>query len=187
MDAIRFLIFDTAARIIVNSGLEALTIPNLEKEMGLDRNQLNNQFTKDDDILLLLLVNFETELNGVLQEITNKGVLPEAKLQLLFKNLYSLFMFKPYYLSVIFDKNLTGRDHTIKMSIQRIRHVAETNLSEIIDAGKKGQTFKTRVSTKLLVKKILTGFRMLMKDEQLVQEMILELKNLKKQSNDEGN
>lgn len=179
MDAIRFLIIDKAARIIMNSGLESLTILNLEKEVGVDRNQLDNQLTKDDDILLVLLVNFEAELNGVFQEITNKGILPEAELQLLFKSLYSLFLLKPYYLSVIFDKNLAERDNTIKISIQRIRHVAETYLSKIIDAGKKDQTFKTRVSSKLVVRKILIGFRMLMKDEQLVHEMILELKNLK--------
>jgi glycine cleavage system protein P-like pyridoxal-binding family len=72
------------------------------------------------------------------------------------------------------------------MSIQRIINIAETYLSTIIDAGKTAHTFKTRVSTKLLVNKILSRFRIFMKDEQLVHEMILELKNLKNQNNEEG-
>ncbi|HAM97461.1 MAG TPA: hypothetical protein DCQ26_02515 [Marinilabiliales bacterium] len=187
MEPTRTLIIDKAARIIMNSGLEALTIPNLEKEVGVGKNQLNNHLTKDDDILLVLLVCFETELNSIVQEITNKGIVPETELQLLFKRLYALFLLKPYYLSIIFDKNLAERDDAIKISIQRIINIAETYLSTIIEAGKTAHTFKTKVSTKLLVNKILSRFRIFMKDEQLVHEMILELKNLKNQNNEEGN
>jgi len=186
MEPTRTLIIDNAARIIMNSGLEALTITNLEKEVGLEINQLNNQLIKDDDILLVLLVCFEAELNAIVQEITNKGIVPETELQLLFKRLYALFLLKPYYLSIIFDKNLAERDDAIKMSIQRIINIAETYLSTIIEAGKTAHTFKTKVSTKLLVNKILSRFRIFMKDEQLVHEMILELKNLKNQNNEEG-
>lgn len=185
MEPTRTLIIDKAARIIMNSGLEALTIPNLEKEVGVGKNQLTNKLTKDDDILLVLLVCFETELNAIVQEIANKGIVPEKELQLLFKRLYTLFLLKPYYLSIIFDKNLAERDDAIKMAIQRIMNIAETYLSTIIEAGKTDHTFKTRVSTKLLVTRILSRFRMFMKDEQLVQEMILELKNLKNRNNDE--
>src|SRR3989339_495227 len=187
MEPSRTLIIDKATRIIMNSGLEALTIPNLEKEVGVGKNQLNNHLTKDDDILLVLLVCFETELNSIVQEITNKGIVPETELQLLFKRLYALFLLKPYYLSIIFDKNLAERDDAIKISIQRIINIAETYLSTIIEAGKTAHTFKTKVSTKLLVNKILSRFRIFMKDEQLVHEMILELKNLKNQNNEEGN
>ena len=187
MEPIRTLIIDKAARIIMNSGLGALTIPNLEKELGAGKNQLNNQLTKDDDILLVLLVCFETELNAIIQEINNKGIVPETELQLLFKRLYTLFLLKPYYMSIIFDKNLAKRDDAIKMSIQRIINIAKTYLSTVIDAGKTAHTFKAKVSTKLLVNQILSRFRIFMKDEQHVHEMILELKNLKNQNNEEGN
>lgn len=180
------LIIDKAARIIMNSGLEALTISNLEKEMGVDKSQLNNQLTKDDDILLALLDCFETDINAIVQEITTKGIAPETELQLLFKRLYNLFLLKPYYLTIIFDKGQLERDDAIKMSIVRIMNIVETYLTTIINAGKKDQTFKTSVTTKLLVNRILIGFRMFMKDEQLVNEMILELTTLKKQNNDEG-
>lgn len=180
METTRILIIDKAAQIIINSGLEALTIPNLEMEMGVDKDQLQNQFTKDDDILLELLVCFETELNAIVQEITNKVTLPETRLQLLFKELHSLFLLKPYYLPIIFDKALAKRDYTIQMSIRRIINIAETYLSTLIDAGKRDHTFNTRVSTKLLVNSLLFRFRMFMKDEQLVYDMILQLKNIKK-------
>ena len=187
MEPNRTLIIDKAAQIIINSGLEALTISNLEMEVGVDKDQLNHQFTKVDDILLVILVCFETELNDIVQEITNKGIVPETGLQLLFKRLYSLFLLKPYYLSIIFDKNLAERDYTVKMAILRIMNIAETYLSTIIDAGKTDHTFKTKVSTKLLINEILSGFRMFMKEEKHVHEMIPELKKtLKNEYNDEG-
>lgn len=88
--------------------------------------------------------------------------------------------------TIIFDKGQLERDDAIKMSIVRIMNIVETYLTTIINAGKKDQTFKTSVTTKLLVNRILIGFRMFMKDEQLVNEMILELTTLKKQNNDEG-
>ncbi|MCK9206859.1 MAG: hypothetical protein M0P66_07095 [Salinivirgaceae bacterium] len=180
MEANRTIIIEKAAQIIINSGLEALTIPNLELKVRVDKNQLNNQITKDDDILLVLLVCFETELNAIVQEIANKGIVPETGLQLLFKRIYSLFQQKPYYLSIIFDKSLLKRDDTIKMSMLRTKNIAETYLTTIIDAGKIDHTFKTKVPTRLLVNKILSEFRLIMKDEQLVNEMILEFKNIKK-------
>ena len=57
--------------------------------------------------------------------------------------------------------------------------IAEDYLTRIIDKGKKQNNFKTNESTKFLVNKILSGFRLFMKDEQRMNEMMLELKTLK--------
>jgi hypothetical protein len=60
-----------------------------------------------------------------------------------------------------------------------IKRVAEDYLTGVINNGKKQNTFNTIAPTKFLVNKILSGFRLFMKDEQRVNEMILELKKLK--------
>ncbi|MFA9388503.1 MAG: hypothetical protein ACERKD_01765 [Prolixibacteraceae bacterium] len=172
-------IIDKSAQIIMNSGLEALTIPNLLLKMGIAKNELHNQITKDDDLILMLLLAFENELNTLVQEIANTGIEPETKIKLLFKNLYSLFLQKPYYLALIFDKSLMNREHSIKAIMLRIKNTAETYLSTLINTGKMDNTFKTKMSTKLLVGKILSSFRLLMKNEQRVNEMILELKDIR--------
>lgn len=57
--------------------------------------------------------------------------------------------------------------------------IAEDYLTRIIDKGKKQNNFKTNELTKFLVNKILSGFRLFMKDEQRMNEMMLELKTLK--------
>lgn len=179
METNKSAIIDKAARIILNTGLVELTIHNLAKEMKLEKNQLNNQLIKDDDIILILLLAFETDIIEFVKETETKNVNPESELKLLFKGLYFLFLQKPYYLSLIFDKSLMSRDESIKHSVLRIRIIAEDYLTRIIDKGKQQNNFKTNEPTKFLVNKILSGFRLFMKDEQRMNEMILELKTLR--------
>jgi AcrR family transcriptional regulator len=172
-------IIDKAAGIILNTGLEALTIHNLAKELKVEKNQLYNQLLKDDDIILILLMAFETDIIEFVKETETKNVNPESELKLLFKGLYFLFLQKPYYLSLIFDKSLMSRDESIKHSVLRIRLIAEDYLTRIIDKGKKQNNFKTNESTKFLVNKILADFRLFMKDEQRLNELMLEFNTLK--------
>lgn len=179
METNKSAIIDKAARIILNTGLEALTIHNLAKELKVDKNQLNNQLLKDDDIILILLLAFETDIIEFVKETETKKANPESELKLLFKGLYFLFLQKPYYLSLIFDKSLKRRDECIKHSVLRIRLIAEDYLTRIIEKGKRQNNFKTNESTKFLVNKILFGFRLFMKDEQRLNEMMLELKTMK--------
>ena len=179
METNKSAIIDKAARIILNTGLEALTIHNLAQELKVDKNQLNNQLLKDDDIILILLLAFETDIIEFVKETETKKVNPESELKLLFKGLYFLFLQKPYYLSLIFDKSLIKRDESIKHSVLRIKRIAEDYLAGIIDKGKKQNNFKTNESTNFLVNKILSGFRLFMKDEQRMNDMMLELKTLK--------
>jgi AcrR family transcriptional regulator len=172
-------IIEKAAKIIMNSGVQELTIHNLADKLNVEESQLYKQLTKDDDILLMLLLGFETDINEFRSEFVQATETPEAELKILFKKLYFLFLQKPYYLDIIFDKNLEKRDESIRNSILRIRNTAENYLSSIINKGKKENTFKTKESTKILVGKILSGFRLYMKDEQRIHEMILELKTLR--------
>lgn len=173
-------IVERAAQIIMDSGLQALTVPNLATELELNASQLYQQLTKDDDILLILLLSFESEIHGAVKELANNIQSPETELKLLFKRIYLLFLQKPHYLSIIFDKNLKERDESIKKSFVRIRNIAESYLTLIIDKGKNEYTFKTKVPTRILVDQMLSSFRLLMKDEQRVNEMVVELKTLRK-------
>ncbi len=173
-------IIEKAARIILDTGLETLTVSNLATELEINESQLYRQLTKDDDIVLILLLGFETDIIQAVKELANIVHSPETKLKLLFKRIYLLFLQKPYYLSIIFDKNLKERDESIKKSFARIKNVAESYLTLIIDKGKNEYIFKTKVPARILVDQILSSFRILMQDEQRVNEMVLELKTLRK-------
>lgn len=179
METQKNLMIEKAAGIIMNSGVKELTVHNLADKLKVEESQLFKQLTKDDDILLMLLLGFETDINEFMTEFARTAETPETELKILFKKLYFLFLQKPYYLDIIFDKNLKERDESIRNSLSRIRNTAEYYLTSIINKGRTEKTFKTKESTKNLVGKMLSGFRLFMKDEQRIHEMILEMKTIK--------
>lgn len=179
METQQYEIIEKAAGIIMNSGIDELTVHNLAGKLELEDNQLYQQLKKDDDILLILLLSLESDMVDFLKGTKQSSETPENELKILFKKLYFLFLQKPYYLDLIFDKKLKDRDESIRNSLLRIRETAENYLTEIINKGKCENNFKTTVSTKVLVNKILAGFRTYMKDEQRFHEVILEMKKLK--------
>ncbi len=181
METERYLMIEKAGEIIMKSGIQELTIKNLATELVVSENILYNQLTKDDDILLLILKDFEIELKEYIHSVANKRETPDTELKLLFKGLYFLFLQKPYYLSIIFDKSLKDKDDRIRYAILKIVTIAENHLFKIINAGKTINSFQSGVPTRKLVAKILSDFRSFMKDEQLVNEMIMKLKTLKEQ------
>lgn len=171
-------IIEKAAGIIMNSGVDELTVHNLADKLHMKESQLYQQLTKDDDILSILLLSFENDVVQFLSDAEQSSDSPENKLKIIFKKLHFLFLQKPYYLDIIFDKNLKNRDKSITNSFLRIRQMAENYLTNIINKGKTENTFKTKVSTSVLVTKILSDFRTFMKDEQRFHEIILEMKKL---------
>lgn len=172
-------IIEKAAGIIMNSGVDELTIHNLADKLQIKERQLYGRLSKDDDILLILLLSLESDMVDFLKGNKQSSETPENELKILFKKLYFLFLQKPYYLDLIFDKKLKDRDESIRNSLLRIREMAEHYLTEIINKGKSENNFKATVSTKVLANKILAGFRTYMKDEQRFHEVILEMKKLK--------
>jgi len=170
-------IIEKAAGIIENSGVEELTVHNLADKLQIKESQLYQQLTNDEDIYLLLLLNLENDIVNLLKGIEQSDS-PESQLKILFKKLYFFFIQKPYYLDIIFDKNLKNRDKRFMDTFLRIRKLAKNYLTEVINKGKTENTFKTRVPTSVLAGKILTDFRTFMKDEQRFHEVILEMKKL---------
>ena len=137
-------ILGIAAGIIQNSGLAALSIQKLAEKLGANREELNAHFLEeDDDIILIILLALENDLILLIREIKNRHTTPEAELKLFFKGLYSLFLQKTYYLSILFDKNLRQRDNEIKKAIRRIKVLSVKYLSDLIEEGKGTNTFKT--------------------------------------------
>ncbi len=176
-------ILGIAAGIIQNSGLAALSIQKLAEKLGVNREELDSHFLdKDDDIILIILLALENDLILLIRKIKNKHTTPEAELKLFFKGLYSLFLQKTYYLSILFDKDLHQRDNEIKTAIRRIKVLSVKYLTDLIEEGKDTNTFKTPLSSRFLAHSILANFRSIMNDEQRMNEMIIELKNIENQN-----
>ncbi|MDD2551336.1 MAG: hypothetical protein PHQ56_01815 [Dysgonamonadaceae bacterium] len=175
MEINKGIIIEKAGKIIDHFGTEALTVETLVQELNVSANELSHLIQKDEDIFLMLFHELEKELNQLVDEFAHKDLPPDIRLHGLFKRLYVLFKLKPYYLSIVFDDNLMVRDDRIEKSFSRIRNIAEIYLSQLIDEGKRVSTFKTKQSTRSLVEGILSSFRLLMMDEQLINAMIRKL------------
>jgi AcrR family transcriptional regulator len=171
-------IIEKATEIIMISGIKELTIHNLADKLKIEESQLHQKFTKVDDILLILLLSFKSDFIDLMTETEHSSDSPENKLKIIFKELYVLFQQKPFYLDIIFDKNLKNRDNNIMNLVLWIREMAQNYLTDIINKGKAENTFKTKVSTSILVGKILFDFRTFMNDEQRFHEIMLEMKKL---------
>ncbi len=174
-------IIEKASKIVEHSGTEALTISTLVLELDVGEDELSDIIAKDEDIFLMLFHELENELHDLMGEFTDKNQPPDTRLHGLFKRLYILFKVKPFYLSIIFDDRLMSRNEQIKRSLARIRHSAVIYLCKIINEGKRANAFKTKQTTKSLVESILSSFRFLMRDEQLINEMIRKLVALRLQ------
>lgn len=163
--------------IIEEEGLDALTIARIAKELNLDENYLLQQFGSVDDILVILLESFENELLEFINEISGKEEGPETAFKLLFKRLYFLFLQRPYYLAVIFNKSLTRKNEKITLVVFRIKKLAKSYLTGIIEEGKSIQVFKTPLSSEKWADRILSEFRMFMENEQRVIELVINMKS----------
>ncbi len=95
---------------------------------------------------------------------------------MLFKELHKLFLKKPYYLEMIFDKDLQQQYSFIEIAISRIKRIANDYLSGLIDRGKEQDVFTINAETKVLVKEILGSFKGIMNDMQLTDKMVRDLK-----------
>ncbi|MBN2635573.1 MAG: TetR/AcrR family transcriptional regulator [Prolixibacteraceae bacterium] len=177
METNKLTIIDKAAQIILNTGLEELTIHNLAKELNLDENYLLQQFGSVDVILVMLLESFEHELREFIKEISGKEEGPETTFKLLFKRLYFLFLQRPYYLAVIFNKSLTQKNEKITAVVFRIKKLAKSYLIGIIEEGKRQQVFKTPLPSEKWADRILAEFRLFMENEQRVNELVINMKS----------
>lgn len=170
---------ETAGRIILESGINALTIEELAIRMEIPHSELSIYFEKDNDILKIMLYSLDKEIQQLINAVVARLQSPEEELQNLFKNLYELFNRKPYYLSLIFSTELTEKDSEMHDILLKIKTAAEMYLFQVITNGKKKKIYKTEISSRSLVNRILVSFRLLMNEQLVSINLVRSLKILR--------
>jgi TetR/AcrR family transcriptional regulator, fatty acid metabolism regulator protein len=177
---------EAAGKIIHDSGVGALSLELLAKEMKIKRSTLNSYFQNDDDILMLLLISLENELKKLITDNRTGSGIPGNELQLLFESIHKLLEINPYYLSIIFPPELQKKNAAFKKKLLSIRIFVRTYLLEIIDQGKKDQVFKNQLPTISLGNYILKSFRLFINEQHQLTKMAIELERLKTLHNSEN-
>ena len=160
-------IIEAAGRIILESGIKALSIEELALRTGNRKAELSTYFKKDNDVLIMMLISLDNEIKQLINDVVTRKQSPEEELQNLFKHLHDLFNRKPYYLSIIFSTELMEKDSDMHDILLRIKTAAEIYLFQVITLGKEKKIFITEITTRSLANNILLSFRLLMR-EQLV-------------------
>ena len=70
---------EAAGRIIIESGINSLSIEELAGEMEINNSLLNPYFKKDDDILMLLLKSLENEIKQLIIDTRTVDKSPEEE------------------------------------------------------------------------------------------------------------
>lgn len=176
-------IIDAAGRLMLKSGINDLSIEELELKMGISHAELSMYLKRDKDIPILLLISLETKIMQLIKNVAISNLSPEDELQALFKNLNKLFNQSPFYLVLIFDKHLAERDSEIPVIMRRIIKRAENFLLQVINKGKHENIFQAEVKTRYLVNRILVSFRLLMNEQRLAESLVRDIALLKSKNN----
>jgi AcrR family transcriptional regulator len=172
-------VVEAAGRIINQSGINALSIEEMSREMGIAQDILLFYYKNNDDILILLLRSLENEIKQFVSDVNTRDLSSEEELHTLFETLIDLFGQKPYYLSIIFSTELADKDVAIQEILLRIKSIAKIHLVKIINHGKKDKMFQTKQTTKSLANNILGSFRLLMNEQRVIDKMVRDIEILK--------
>lgn len=164
-------IIDAAGKIINESGIKALTIEELTFQMKNSHKDLSMYFKKDNDILIMLLIGLESEIQQLIKDVEINSISTEEEFQNLFKSLNRFLERKPFYLTLIFDKDLSENQHIINRIIKKV----ESYLIQLIDKGKHDNIFKSETKTRYLVNRILVSFRLLMNEKRVTDTLVRDI------------
>jgi hypothetical protein len=172
-------IITSCGRLITKVGTQAFSLEKLSELPEIKGLDFSAYLSSEEEVFEKLLLTLEKELNDLMEGISANQHAPSDEFEKLFKELHGLFSQKPYYLMVIFDKNLRQLG-SVDVIISRIKELAEQHLTRLIDQGKAQNIFKVSAETNVLVKLILGSFQNLMNNMQLADNMLNDL--IRKQS-----
>lgn len=167
---------EASGKLLTENGPGAFTLDVLSKQPEMQGFDIFTLVRNEEEVFEQLLHQLEKELKEMVDKISSNQDSPAAEFEMLFKQLHQLFKQKPYYLTLIFDKDLRHQYSGTDQIISRIKGMAKKYLAELIDRGKVQKVFTINTETKILVKEILGSFQALMNDMQLTNKMVRDLK-----------
>ncbi|MCA1758211.1 MAG: hypothetical protein LC658_00435 [Bacteroidales bacterium] len=168
-------IMEASGRLLAEDGPGTFSLEKLSKQPEMKGFDIFTLVRNEEQIFEQLILQLEKDLTTIVDEISGQDD-PTLEFEMLFKQLHRLFKQKPYYLTVIFDKDLRRQYRGAEAIISRIKGVAKSYLAGLIDRGKAQKIFTINTKTKVLVKEILGSFQALMNDIHLTDKMVRDLK-----------
>ncbi|MEA2077451.1 MAG: TetR/AcrR family transcriptional regulator, partial [Candidatus Marinimicrobia bacterium] len=120
---IREKILENALDIIVDKGLDALTMRNLAKKTGMTAPNLYNYFSNKDEIYISIVIRGFEMLHADLKEVYNSHEDKIARLRAMIGTYMSFGMNKPRYYDIMFTRPTPKYNDYIGTPLEKISEI----------------------------------------------------------------
>jgi len=155
-------IIEAAGKILSTSGVSALTIKNLAKEMKFSESAIYRHFTSKEEIIIAMLEYLAENMDERLNNVISIEQTPEEKFISLFQSQFLFFKKNPHFVVAVFSDGLMEESQRINEKIVKIMQVKMKHLMPVIMEGQQKGVFTNAITTEELMHIIMGTFRLQM-------------------------
>jgi AcrR family transcriptional regulator len=160
-------IIEASLEIIGESGIQALTIRNISKKVGISEPAIYRHFDNKTQILLTILEFFIVNNNQIISYETAKGKKVEDIIEMMFTNFVRTFTQHPHLISVVFSEEIFRNDDVFKEKSSAIINENLDMLKQIIIRGQMQKEVKPELNPEHIAVILMGSLRLFVKRWQM--------------------
>ncbi len=135
-------IVEAALKLISEGGIQALTMKNLARVLGITEPALYRHFENKHDILLNVLLYFIKETESIFSDIMNSNLSPIEKIRQIFIKHFEKFTSNPAIAIILFSEGIFQLDERLLHNVKALMNFSAEKLIEILKEGQRTKTIR---------------------------------------------
>ncbi len=160
-------IVEASLEIIGEGGIQALTIKNISKKVGISEPAIYRHFDSKTQILLTILDFFIINNKQLIQQDLKQNKNVMEVIELLFNNFIKTFLEYPYLISVIFSEEIFRNDEVFKEKSSLIINENYAMITGLIRKGQEKNEIRSDLDAASLATIIMGSLRLCVKRWQM--------------------
>lgn len=160
-------IIDVSLEIISTMGIQALTIKNLSKRIGISEPAIYRHYENKISILIAILDFFKTNGEIMFSKLSQSSESPMKKIENIFQGYFEIFQQKPSLISVISSEEIFRNEPILQKKIYDIMNKNIEVVNALVEEGQLKGEIKAEIESKYLTLIIIGSLRMLIKRWQM--------------------
>ena len=155
-------IIDTAARIITEKGVNALTTKYISSRIGFSESALYRHFSSKESIIVSMLQHLAEIMEERFSQVQYSDDDPSNNLREFFSDQFKFFTEHKQYVVAVFSDDIFQKSEAVKEAIDQVMETKRKSLLPIITTGKQKMVFTNEVSSQDLMNIIMGAIRLQM-------------------------
>tara|TARA_B100000508_G_scaffold140085_1_gene139975 strand:- start:64162 stop:64752 length:591 start_codon:yes stop_codon:yes gene_type:complete len=155
-------IIDTAAQIITEKGVNALTTKYLSSRIGFSESALYRHFSSKESIIVSMLQHLAEIMEERFSQVQYSDEDPSNNLREFFSDQFKFFTEHKQYVVAVFSDDIFQKSEAVKEAIDQVMETKRKSLLPIITTGKQKMVFTNEVSSQDLMNIIMGAIRLQM-------------------------